>query len=56
MVNTEKLRKAIHTFAFNSRPRNTTSSDLCTVHDMNNLIEEISKVLKKFVDELEKEP
>jgi len=55
MVDTDKLRRAIRTFTNNSRPHSTNPADLCTVQDMNNLVNEISKVLKKFVDELESE-
>lgn len=54
MVNTDRLQKAIRDFEFSARPSATNSSAACTAGDLNRIIDKISKVLKTFVDELEK--
>jgi hypothetical protein len=53
MADTEKLRKAIEHFKFSSRPSNGDKSSPCTVGDIEKVVNNISKVLQKFVEELE---
>jgi len=53
MADTQKLRKAIEDFKFHSRPSNSDRSSPCTVGDVEKVIVNISKVLQKFIEELE---
>jgi hypothetical protein len=53
MADTQKLRKAIEHFKFSSRPSNGDKSSPCTVGDIEKVVNNISKVLQKFVEELE---
>ncbi len=55
MVDTDKLIKAVKHFAFYSTPSNGDHSAPCTVGDIHKVINNISKVLYTFIDELEKE-
>lgn len=52
-VDTEKLRKAIKQFRYIARPSDATSSNPCTVHDLNEAIDAVARVLEVFVQELE---
>ncbi|MDN0033280.1 hypothetical protein QVN85_10230 [Oscillibacter valericigenes] len=54
-MDTAKLRNAIRDFAFYSKPSNGDGSAQCTVRDINKVIENLTKVLTTFVDELESE-
>lgn len=54
MADVEKLRRAIRSFESSARPSSATSGTQATVDDLWNLIRETSKVLRVFVDELEK--
>ena len=53
MADTQKLRKAIEDFKFYSRPSNSDRNSPCTVGDVEKVIDNISKVLQKFIEELE---
>lgn len=52
-INTAKLRKLIKDFKFNSKPSDAIQSNPCTIRDINEVIDNVSKLLNKFVDELE---
>jgi len=52
-INTAKLRKLIRDFKYSSAPSNGLQSNPCTIGDINNLIDNIAKVLNGFVNELE---
>lgn len=52
-INTAKLRKLIRDFKFSSAPNAGLQSSPCTIGDINNLINNLAKVLNGFVDELE---
>lgn len=55
MIDTNALRNAVETFSFYAKPSNGSSSEPCTVGDINKLITEISNVFNAFIEELEKE-
>lgn len=55
MVDTDRLRKALKTFSWDTHQSNGNSSDPCTIRDYNNLVQSIEKVLRVFIDELERE-
>lgn len=52
-IDTAKLRKLITDFKFYSRPSDGVQSNPCTIKDINNVIDNVSRVLNEFVDELE---
>lgn len=45
----EKIQAAIKHFKFAARPSNGNSSDPATVRDINNLIDQTSKLIEKVV-------
>ena len=53
MVDTEKLRQAIHRFELSSAPHSWSQSKPATTGDINKLRDSIKTVLTAFVDELE---
>lgn len=52
-IDTAKLRKLIQNFKFHSTPSDAVLSHPCTVQDIRNVIDNVTKVLNAFVDELE---
>ena len=54
MVDTEKLRQAIHRFELSSAPHSWSQSKPASTGDINKLRDSIKTVLTAFVDELEK--
>lgn len=52
-IDTEKLRRAVYEFQFYSRPSNATGSDPATVKDINNVINNVAKLLNTFIQEIE---
>lgn len=54
MADTQKLRKLVSNFTFYSHPSDGVGSNPCTVNDINNVINNLGKVLNAFIDELEK--
>lgn len=52
-INIAKLRKLIRDFKFYSTPSDGVQSNPCTIKDINNVINNVAKVLNGFVDELE---
>lgn len=55
MVDTDRLRKALKHFSWETHLSNGNSSDPCTVGDYKQLVSSIEKVLRVFIDELEQE-
>ena len=52
-IDTEELRRAVYEFKFYSRPSSATGSDPATVKDINNVINNVAKLLNTFIQELE---
>ena len=52
MVDTQRLFQEINDFAFYSKPSNTDPSALCTVEDINKVINNLTRVLTAFAEEL----
>ncbi|MDE7193545.1 MAG: hypothetical protein K2O14_06190 [Oscillospiraceae bacterium] len=52
-IDTAKLRELIHQFKFHTTPSNADPSHPCTVKDIRNVIDNVTKLLNAFVDELE---
>lgn len=52
-LDVDALRKAIDDFVFYSQPSNADGAKPCTNKDLNKVINNISALLHKFVDELE---
>lgn len=52
-IDTAKLRKLISNFKFYSAPSDGVLSNPCTVQDIRKVINNVSKLLNAFVDELE---
>lgn len=52
-IDTEELRRAVYEFQFYSRPSSATGSDPATVKDINNVINNVAKLLNTFIQELE---
>lgn len=55
MIDTERLTKAIRNFEFYAKPSNANGSAPCTIDDLKDVISEVAKVLKVFVDEIDKD-
>lgn len=54
MIDTNSLRNAVESFSFYAKPSNGSSSEPCTVGDINKLITEISNLFNTFIDELDR--
>ena len=52
-IDTVKLRNLIQHYKFHSRPSNGSSSEPCTIGDLNNVINKTAELLTQFVDELD---
>lgn len=52
-IDTAKLRALIRNFRFHTTPSDAVLSHPCTVQDIRNVIDNVSKLLNAFVDELE---
>ncbi len=52
-IDTAKLRKLIQDFKFYTHPSASNYSSPCTVQDVRQVIDNVSKLLDAFVDELE---
>lgn len=55
MVDTEKLRQLVYKFKFQCHSIHGDQSIPCTVKEMNDLVDNIAKLLNSFIDELEKD-
>lgn len=53
MIDTEKLRKAVKNFEFDSRPSSANDATPCTVRDLNTIIKQIVKLSNAFIREIE---
>lgn len=53
MVDTDKLRKAVDSFAFSAKPSNRNLNRPCTAEELEKAINEIAKLMNKFINELE---
>lgn len=53
LIDMDKLRKAVRSFAFHARPSSANDATPCTVGDLNEVIADVRKVLEAFIDEIE---
>ena len=54
MADTQKLREAVQQFKFYSRPTSGIGNTPATVDDINNLINNIEKLMNTFIEEMER--
>jgi len=52
-IDIEKLRKAVNNFKHQARPRNSNQNNECTTGDVQNVIDEITKMMNVFIAEFE---
>jgi hypothetical protein len=55
LVDVDKLRKAVKTFSYQAGVISANRDDEAKVDDIDNLISEIEKLMKIFIDELAKD-
>lgn len=52
-IDTNTLKKAIRNFQFYSTPSNGNHSEPCTIGDIYKVINNVTKLMNTFVDEIE---
>lgn len=52
-IDTQKLNQAVSNYKLYSRPSDGTGSNPCTINDINKVVDNTTKILRAFIEELE---